>query len=325
METLLAQTVTDWEMIVCDSFSEDGSWDILQKFKNDPRIQLHQVPREGLYAGWNECLRRAQGQYIYIATSDDTAESRLLEKLLEPLERNQNIDLAFCDYFEIDQHSQRIPDRVTTYQRFLGEWRNIPALRNGKTDFLVHANFGPAWMTMTAVLFRRSLLEKTGMFRTDRGSFADFEWALRSALATDSAYVPGQWASFRVYSAQATPQKPTWRQQRNNWMCVEDVISDPKAEIPAEWKTIENWQEKIVRSVHEQYLDAFELSRWSARQNPLNFIQNAAAAVVNEPALLAKQMARAFAARPEFDLTANMNDLLKTFRASWPPQKVAHW
>src|SRR4051812_32858947 len=100
METLLAQTFTDWEMIICDSYSDDGSWEFFQKFKNDPRVKLHQVPRAGLYAGWNECLRRASGEYINIATSDDTAEPQLLESLLEPLERRRELNLAVCDFVE---------------------------------------------------------------------------------------------------------------------------------------------------------------------------------------------------------------------------------
>src|SRR5690348_5094098 len=87
MEALLAQTFTDWEMIVCDSYSDDGSWEFLEKFKTDPRIRLYQVPRAGLYAGWNECLQRSRGTYINIATSADTAVPTLFEKLVEPLER----------------------------------------------------------------------------------------------------------------------------------------------------------------------------------------------------------------------------------------------
>src|SRR3954463_2596818 len=86
METLLAQTFTDWEMIVCDSYSDDGSWEFFQKFKNDPRIRLYQVPRAGLYAGWNECLTRARVEYTNTAPSDDPADPKLQQNLMEPLE-----------------------------------------------------------------------------------------------------------------------------------------------------------------------------------------------------------------------------------------------
>src|SRR5690349_16386964 len=87
METIRSQTMTDWELIICDSHSSDGAWEFFQKFKGDPRIRMAQVPREGIYAGWNECLRRATGEYIYIATSDDTADTRLLDKMTRPFRR----------------------------------------------------------------------------------------------------------------------------------------------------------------------------------------------------------------------------------------------
>ena len=67
MGTFFSQTLRDWELIVCDSYSNDGSWEFLNKFKNDPRVHLHQVPRKGIIPGLNECIQRAKGKYIYQA------------------------------------------------------------------------------------------------------------------------------------------------------------------------------------------------------------------------------------------------------------------
>ncbi len=75
METILAQTFADWELIVCDSHSEDGSWEFFQKFAGDPRIRLHQVPpRRDLRRLERMPEARAGTPYCYIATSDDTAK-----------------------------------------------------------------------------------------------------------------------------------------------------------------------------------------------------------------------------------------------------------
>ena len=73
IKTLLAQALTDWELIICNSDSHDGSWEFFEKFKHDKRVRLHQVPREGLYAGWNECLMRVRGKFI-----DGTPAPKLL-------------------------------------------------------------------------------------------------------------------------------------------------------------------------------------------------------------------------------------------------------
>jgi glycosyltransferase involved in cell wall biosynthesis len=90
MASILSQTLTDWELIVCDSFSDDGTWEYLQQFKDDPRVRLYQVSKEGLYAGWNECLRRCRGEYVYMATADDTCEASLLEKMVGALEKAES-------------------------------------------------------------------------------------------------------------------------------------------------------------------------------------------------------------------------------------------
>ena len=108
METLLAQTVTDWEMIISDNFSADGSWEFFQKFKGDSRVRLFQRPRAGMYANWNECLKVAKGRYVYFATSDDTAQPELLERLLAPLERRPDIQVAVSDFQRIGREGRKL-------------------------------------------------------------------------------------------------------------------------------------------------------------------------------------------------------------------------
>ncbi len=253
METLLAQTFTDWEMIVCDSYSDDGSWELLQKYKSDPRIRLYQVPRHGIYAGWNECLQRAQGEYINIATSDDTASPCLLEKLIEPLERRRDIHLSVCDFQEIDAQSRPTAHRCVRFREFLSRWLNVPHIRSGKTEFLANTVFIATWYTMASVLFRRSLLTNTGLFRTDKKSFADTDWTLRASLATDIAHVPGQWTTFRLSPEQATPARNTPEHWRIYLDSLTDVLDEPGSRIPQEWKQVSGWRERLLQYRHNWY------------------------------------------------------------------------
>lgn len=324
METLLAQTFTDWEMIVCDSYSDDGSWELLQEFKTDSRIQLHQVAREGLYAGWNECLKRARGEYINFATSDDTASPTLLEKLVEPLERRRNLHLATCDFSEIDEHSRPTPQRRRAFREFLGKWQNVPCIRSGQSEFLANIVFVPTWFTMAAVLFRRSLLNCTGPFRTDMLSFADTDWALRASLHTDIANVPGQLTTFRISSTQATPAKNT----PAHWRIYCDSLRNVLNHVPAQWKQIPNWRERLMRYRTSWYLDSFNLYRWAAKENPRQFFTGAFDAAKHQPAWLLKQALRVF---PPRDKTSDVlavdeaHQLIKFFKAPWPPIEVSQW
>ena len=63
MATILNQTCSDWELIIADSYSDDGSWEYLNRFPvRDSRITACQIPR-GLYQSWNFCLGNARGKY----------------------------------------------------------------------------------------------------------------------------------------------------------------------------------------------------------------------------------------------------------------------
>jgi glycosyltransferase involved in cell wall biosynthesis len=328
METVLAQTCTDWELIVCDSYSDDGSWEFFQKYAVDPRVSLHQVPRDGIYAGWNECLRRARGEYIYLAPSDDTAQPQLLEQLLAPLRRLPEVSVAVCDYQTINKNGQPIDMPLENSPRqFLGEWMTKPCLRPRLTEFVLHCCFNTIWVTMTAVLFRRSLLEKIGLFRTDRGSQADLEWTLRATLATDVAFVPGRFATWRVHGSQATPHRIyDWRFLRNTLACFDSVLHDKNPGLPHEWRDIPHWDQELTKIWQLEYCDSFHLDRHAARENPSQFLANCWNALRLKPDLFFSQLAHGFAWRKEFspDRIARAQELINLFHVPWPPQK-AEW
>jgi len=71
IESVLGQTLSDWELICSDNYSDDGSWEYLQNVADDPRITVFQSDRRGMYDNFNRCLKRVKGKYTYIMGSDD--------------------------------------------------------------------------------------------------------------------------------------------------------------------------------------------------------------------------------------------------------------
>jgi len=293
LETILAQTMTDWQLIICDSYSDDGSWEFFQKFKKDPRVRLFQAPRKGPPACWNYCLEHATGEYLYIATSDDTMSPDCLETLLTPLEANETLNLAICDFDRIDERGRILPERHRPLT-FIEDWTAKRCIRHGAAEFLLHASFGPTWVTMTTVLFRRTILHKTGLFPTQLGPVGDTAWAMRASLASDTAYVPGRLATWRERKGQASHPIVSREDFRQMLNCVRSVSRDPTIEVPSYWKEVRGWRSQIPAVWYREYCNSFSLYRDKARSNLKGFLGDLLSALISEPNFVMGQFRRGF-------------------------------
>jgi glycosyltransferase involved in cell wall biosynthesis len=228
MDTILGQTYTNWELIVIDSFSDDGSWEFFQELaKKDQRISIAQAPR-GLYKCWNECVQRAKGKYVYIATSDDTMALDCLEKLVAALEEYDECDLAHCALKLIDQHGAPVTDQtwpdVTVFAHGAAKLINKRHVRRAPYDGLLHLTGVMVYLSISQLLIRRSLFARIGGFDTRWGPMGDRNWEMKAGLVANTVHVPETWATWRIYpthaSAAITCHSPEYC--RN----IEEMIAD---------------------------------------------------------------------------------------------------
>jgi len=282
----------DWELIVCDSYSSDGSWEYLQQFRSDPRVRLFQVPREGLFAGWNECLKRVMGRYVYIATSDDTAHPYLLERLVGLLETRPHAGVGIGQFDFLDAGGSIIPPTQGIPGTFMGEWQNKKHYRSGWVDFLIHTQLGTSWTTITSALFTADVVSRAGLFRTDVGkgeAFVDRFWAMKVASFADTAYTPEKVATWRVHPGQASRgETPGWR--RKNLRMTEETIRECEGRIPSHWKQDPGWIDKLLFGMRQYYLEGFGLDRKCLRAAPKAFLRGMGRAALYEPAYLARRL-----------------------------------
>ena len=83
IDSILAQTFTDWECILVDDGSPDKSGEICDEYASrDSRIQVIHMENRGVSAARNTGLSAAQSEYIYFIDSDDYVEREALELLL---------------------------------------------------------------------------------------------------------------------------------------------------------------------------------------------------------------------------------------------------
>src|SRR5260370_32345081 len=109
IDSLLNQTFTDWEAVVLDSQSTDGSWEFFKSIANkDSRFRLYQIPREGIYAALNRGLELAAGEFLHIATCDDTMAPEFLAEMLHALSRCPESALAACNTLLINRDGNEL-------------------------------------------------------------------------------------------------------------------------------------------------------------------------------------------------------------------------
>ncbi len=89
IESVRSQTFADWEYVIVDDASEDGTTQVVELvMAEDPRIRLvRRTQRGGPYAAANEGLRHAKGRYVVRLDADDLALPHRIERQLSFLER----------------------------------------------------------------------------------------------------------------------------------------------------------------------------------------------------------------------------------------------
>lgn len=124
LESVLAQTYRNWEMIIIDDFSTDNSSDLIQKYINrDSRIKLIKHEKNsGVAIARNTGIKNAIGDYIAFLDSDDYWHPKKLEiQLLCFLEND--VDVVFSEYYRFNNSGMigkvSVPNEIVEYKDLL--------------------------------------------------------------------------------------------------------------------------------------------------------------------------------------------------------------
>jgi glycosyltransferase involved in cell wall biosynthesis len=233
-DTIRNQTFQDWECIVSDNYSDDGAWDIIQSYAaRDPRIICFQSPKDqaGMYPNWNHCLNKCQGEYVYVATSDDTMADDCLEKLMDALDRNPHCGIAHCNLRAIGDGADEFNCHWAEGMLFAkssGSLRTQKHIRKAPYDALLQLSGHTVYISITQLLIRRDLFDEIGGFDGRWGSAGDFHWHMRACFRTDTVHVPDTWGGWRLHASQATslsaidspPHRAKIEQMIDDALCV---------------------------------------------------------------------------------------------------------
>lgn len=157
LESLLAQSYADWEAILVDDGSPDGSGELCDAYAGkDGRFRVIHQDNAGPGAARNHGLEVAQGEYVCFVDSDDWVGPRFLESVMAPAHTDK--DILFWGYtaaYADREEERHVPERCADTQA--EAWQMISELKQTRM-------FG----YMVVDRFKRSVIEEHGIrFATD--------------------------------------------------------------------------------------------------------------------------------------------------------------
>jgi glycosyltransferase involved in cell wall biosynthesis len=169
IRSALAQTFTDFELIVVDDGSKDTTADIVKAAtREDRRVRLVQHANRGLAGARNTALRAARGEMFALLDSDDIWEPEFLEAQLRVLQARPDVDIVTGNGWYLDgpRHGQLA--------------RPYP---DPRPDPVLASIIGDEWSVFIMSVVRRRVYTAIGPFDEEMRSNEDYDFWLRAAVA----------------------------------------------------------------------------------------------------------------------------------------------
>ena len=197
IESVLNQTLRDFELIIVDNGSTDETDEVVQRYLSDKRVHYYKNFEKGMAGNWNKCIEYSKGTYLKFLCADDKFHPQLLEKFVAIMDANPHVSL-------VTSYRENFGRPATaTDARTLQAWKARKYLQEGRK--VIHDTLHTFnWIgEPTAVMFRRSNL-KLGYFRTDLVWLCDWEMWLRHLTVGDCYLIPEVLSYIRKHPGSGT-------------------------------------------------------------------------------------------------------------------------
>lgn len=166
MRSVASQTFKEFEYIVVDGASTDGSADVIKKLESEfAHLKWVSEPDKGIYNAMNKGIRMAKGDFIQILNSADClAADDVTERMLESLEKEDRPSILYGNMVKCFPDGHRMVDKC-----FAGQEITMLGMYTGTL------NHDPAYI-------RRDLFEKYGYYDESLKIVSDWEWYMQAIV-----------------------------------------------------------------------------------------------------------------------------------------------
>ncbi|HEY2584253.1 MAG TPA: glycosyltransferase family A protein [Tepidisphaeraceae bacterium] len=207
IESVAAQTLADWEHVVVDDGSTDGSAAVVEAAcRRDLRVRLVRQPNRGVCAARNTGFRASDpaSQYLLFLDADDCLEPRMLEVLVGYLDARPTVGVAYCDYSLIDASSHELSCRppVPRYVPWGLGLRKLPP-SEPRTPLVSIIGGAPVYESLSVI--RRSVYVRTPGWNEGLGQHHEgVELFARLALLEEVHFVSERLYRYRQHAGQSS-------------------------------------------------------------------------------------------------------------------------
>jgi glycosyltransferase involved in cell wall biosynthesis len=196
INSVLEQSFTDFELVICDDGSTDNTPEICKSY-TDLRMRYIRLPGKSGQAGnFNRCLKEARGEFVTILHADDYFLPGFLEDRVRRLSGNAELGFIFGAVQVVDREGAEIS--------ISSRWTEDHSFMRGE---LLEPLLQGCILSPPSLMLRRTAAEKAGPFRTDLTWGHDWEWALRLAEQFANYYVSTPLSAYRVHDESGTAEQ----------------------------------------------------------------------------------------------------------------------
>lgn|SRR5690554_122731 len=222
VESVLAQTYPNFEILVVDDGSTDDTREVLKAYSQEPRLRYFYQENQGQSVARNYALSEARGDFVCFLDSDNRWLPHKLEVSLQAFQENPDVSVIYGDIITINEKGEEISRH--NMRRYSGRI----------TPYLFQDNC----VSMNTSMTRRQCFSEMGGLEAGRRAADDYELWLRFSARYKFLYISDFLAEYRVMENQISSNKDR-RFQSNREIMENFVRRFPQALTPAEQR--EGW------------------------------------------------------------------------------------
>ena len=197
VQSVLDQTYQDFEIIITDDGSSDGTVNVIRKFDNS-RIQLYtHANNKGVCATINNCIQKAAGEYIAVLNSDDIWEPTKLEKQVAYLDSHPEIGAVFSKVAFIDAASDLIGFEKLPHSR------TFEKENRSRYEWLKYFFFSGNCLCHPSILIRKKCHEYVGLYNKRMFNLHDLDMWVRLCFKYEIHILDEKLVRFRIRAGEA--------------------------------------------------------------------------------------------------------------------------